>query len=293
MIGNLTLKSLNIMHKFSLPSPAKLNLMLHITGRRADGYHNLQTIFQFLDYSDTLDFEIRQDGKIELQHQLEDVAHDDNLIIKAAKALQKAAACHLGATITLHKKIPMGAGLGGGSSNAATTLLGLNVLWQLNWTSQQLSQLGIHLGADVPIFIFGRSAWAEGIGEQLFALDLPENAYLVLRPDCKISTREIFCHPALTRDSTPIKVAASEAQEGRNDCESVVTAQYPAVDNALSWLRQYGKGKLTGTGSCVFLECKSLEQAKKLLIDCPFNGFVATGQNTSPTHQALMLISKK
>ena len=277
----------------SLPSPAKLNLFLHITGRRDDGYHNLQTIFQFLDYSDTLDFSLRTDGKITLSPALTDVAFDDNLIIKAAKTLQQASQCSLGVDIRLTKRIPMGAGLGGGSSNAATTLLALNVLWQLNWKNQQLAQLGLPLGADVPIFIFGHSAWAEGIGEHLTPLSLTENAYLILTPACKISTREIFSHPSLTRDSTPIKVAASEAQDGRNDCESVVKALYPAVDNALSWLRQYGKGKLTGTGSCVFLACSSLEQAQILLNESSFNGFVAKGQNTSPTHQELLLLSKK
>ena len=277
----------------SLPSPAKLNLFLHITGRRADGYHNLQTIFQFLDYSDTLNFSLRDDGKITLNPALTDVAFDDNLIVKAAKTLQQASQCPLGVDIQLNKQIPMGAGLGGGSSNAATTLLALNVLWQLNWTNQQLAQLGLPLGADVPIFIFGHSAWAEGIGEHLTPLPLAENAYLILTPACKISTREIFSHPSLTRDSTPIKVAASEAQDGRNDCESVVKALYPAVDDALSWLRQYGKGKLTGTGSCVFLACGSLEQAQKLLNESPFDGFVAKGNNMSPTHQELLLLSKK
>lgn len=277
----------------SLPSPAKINLFLHITGRRSDGYHNLQTIFQFLDYSDTLEFNLRDDGKLILNTALADVSYDDNLIIKAAKTLQQASGCKLGANITLHKKIPMGAGLGGGSSNAATTLLGLNTLWQLNWQNQQLAELGLALGADVPIFIFGHSAWAEGIGEQLFPLQPLESAYLILIPACKISTREIFLHPSLTRDSTTIKVAASEAQDGRNDCESVVKTLYPAVDNALSWLRQYGKGKLTGTGSCVFLACDSLEQAQHLLNVSPFNGFVAIGKNKSPTHQALESLSKK
>jgi len=281
-----------MINRLSLPSPAKINLLLHITGRRADGYHHLQTIFQFLDYSDHLDFSVRTDGQIHLSPVLADVAHDDNLIVKAAKLLQQASHCPLGADIVLDKILPMGAGLGGGSSNAATTLLALNVLWQLDWSSEQLAALGVRLGADVPIFIFGHAAWAEGIGEQLTPLQLPENVYLIIKPDCKISTREIFSHPSLTRDSTPIKVAASEAQDGRNDCESVVKALYPAVDDALSWLRQYGKGKLTGTGSCVFLACDSLKQAQSLLNECPFDGFVAKANNVSPTHQALKHLSK-
>lgn len=271
----------------SLPAPAKLNLFLHITGQRDDGYHNLQTIFQFLDYSDTLDFSLRSDSLITLNPPLAGVPNEQNLIIKAAIALQKASGCPLGVDIQLHKRLPIGGGIGGGSSNAATTLLALNELWSLNWSKKQLSALGLALGADVPIFIYGHSAWAEGIGEQLIAIDLPENAYLVLKPDCEISTREIFSHPTLTRDTPAIKVAASEAQGGRNDCESVVKALYPAVDNALTWLRQYGQGKLTGTGSCVFLACDSLEHAKTLLSVCPFHGFVAQAQNMSPAHQAL------
>jgi len=276
----------------SLPSPAKLNLFLHITGRRADGYHNLQTIFQFLDYSDTLHFSLRPDPIITLTPPLVGVPHEQNLIVRAALALQQASSCSLGADITLDKILPMGGGIGGGSSNAATTLLALNVLWQLNWSLTQLAELGLTLGADVPIFIYGHSAWAEGVGEHLTPLDLPESAYLILKPACEISTREIFSHPALTRDSLAIKVAASEAHGGRNDCESIVTELYPAVRNALSWLRQYGEAKLTGTGSCVFLRCDTQEQAKTLLGVCPFQGFVAQAKNVSPTHQALRLITQ-
>ena len=276
----------------SLPSPAKLNLFLHITGRRADGYHNLQTLFQFLDYSDTLHFSLRQDSTITLTPQLVGVPHEQNLIVRAALTLQQTSSCSLGADITLDKILPMGGGIGGGSSNAATTLLALNVLWQLNWSLTQLAELGLTLGADVPIFIYGHSAWAEGIGEQLTPLNLPESVYLILKPACEISTREIFSHPALTRDSLPIKVAASEAHGGRNDCESIVTELYPAVRNALSWLRQYGEAKLTGTGSCVFLHCDTREYAQTLLSICPFQGFVAQAKNVSPTHQALRLITQ-
>ncbi len=271
----------------SLPAPAKLNLFLHITGRRSDGYHNLQTIFQFLDYSDTLNFSLRTDALITLNPPVMGVPFEQNLVVKAAIALQQASGCKLGADIQLEKRLPIGGGIGGGSSNAATTLLALNELWSLKWSNNQLAALGLQLGADVPIFIYGHSAWAEGIGEQLTPLTLPEKAYLVLKPDCEISTREIFSHPSLTRDTPAIKVAASEAQGGRNDCESVVKALYPAVDNALTWLRQYGEGKLTGTGSCVFLACDSLEHAKTLLSVCPFHGFVAQAQNKSAAHQAL------
>ncbi len=276
----------------SLPSPAKLNLFLHITGQRADGYHNLQTLFQFLDYSDTLHFSLRNDLTLTLTPEISGVPHDQNLIIKAARALQQASGCVLGADIQLEKILPMGGGIGGGSSNAATTLLALNILWQINWPLNKLAELGLTLGADVPIFIYGHSAWAEGVGEVITPLDLTENAYLVLKPDCEVSTREIFSHSSLTRNSSAIKVAASEAQGGRNDCESVVTELYPDVRNALSWLRQYGEAKLTGTGSCVFLSCDTLEQAKTLLSVCPYQGFVAQAKNVSPTHQALRLIKE-
>jgi 4-diphosphocytidyl-2-C-methyl-D-erythritol kinase len=278
--------------RISLPSPAKLNLFLHITGQRADGYHNLQTIFQFLDVGDTLHFTLRQDPTLTLTPEIAGVPHEQNLIIRAARALQQASSCSLGADIELIKILPMGGGIGGGSSNAATTLLALNVLWNLDWPLTQLAELGLTLGADVPIFIYGHSAWAEGVGEVITPLDLAETAYLVLKPACEISTREIFSHPALTRNSSAIKVAASEAQGGRNDCESVVTELYPAVRNALSWLRQYGEAKLTGTGSCVFLPCDTQAQAQALLSVCPFAGFVALAQNVSPTHQALRLIKE-
>ncbi len=280
------------MKSMSLPSPAKLNLFLHITGQRADGYHNLQTIFQLLDYGDTLHFSLRYDCTLTLTPEIAGVRHEHNLIIKAALALQQASSCILGADIQLEKILPMGGGMGGGSSNAATTLLALNFLWGLNWPLAKLAQLGLTLGADVPIFIYGHSAWAEGVGDIITPLDLPENAYLVLKPDCEVSTREIFAHSSLTRNSSAITVAASEAQGGRNDCESVVTELYPAVRNALSWLRQYGEAKLTGTGSCVFLPCDTREQAQALLRVCPFQGFVAQAHNVSPTHQALRLIKE-
>ena len=277
----------------TLPAPAKLNLFLHITGQRADGYHNLQTIFQFLDYSDSLTFSLRTDSAITLNPPLLGVPYEQNLIIKAALRLQQASGCELGVDIVLNKILPMGGGIGGGSSNAASTLLALNELWSLNWSEKQLSTLGLTLGADVPIFIYGHSAWAEGVGEHLIPLTLPEKAYLVLKPECEISTREIFSHPALTRNTPAIKVAASEAQGGRNDCESIVKQLYPAVDSALTWLRQYGDGKLTGTGSCVFLACETVEQANNLLNVCPFAGFVAKAHNVSPAHQALADYRKK
>lgn len=271
----------------TLPSPAKLNLFLHITGQRADGYHNLQTIFQFVDYADTLTFTLRNDNLITLKPVIADIASQDNLIIKAARLLQKHSQTGLGVDIDLTKIIPMGAGLGGGSSNAATTLLALNVLWNLHWSNEQLAQLGLSLGADVPIFVYGRAAWAEGVGETFTPLDLPEPVYVVLKPDCKIGTREIFTHAALTRNTPPIKVSPDAAQQGKNDCEAIVNELYPAVKQALLWLRQYGNAKLTGTGCCIFVDCSSVEQANKILAKSTVDGFVTRGYNLSPTHTAL------
>ena len=271
----------------TLPSPAKLNLFLHITGQRADGYHNLQTIFQFVDYADTLTFTLREDGMITLSPALADIASQDNLIVKAARLLQQQSQSHLGVDIHLNKIIPMGAGLGGGSSNAATTLLALNILWNLHWPNEKLAQLGLSLGADVPIFVYGRAAWAEGVGEALTPLELPEPVYVVLKPDCKIGTREIFTHPALTRNTPPITVSPHAAQHGKNDCEGIVSELYPPVQNALLWLRQYGNAKLTGTGCCIFVDCSTVEQANKILAKSTVDGFVTRGYNLSPAHKAL------
>lgn len=275
------------MTTITLPSPAKLNLFLHITGQRADGYHNLQTIFQFVDYADTLTFTLREDGMITLSPALADIASQDNLIVKAARLLQQQSQSHLGVDIHLNKIIPMGAGLGGGSSNAATTLLALNILWNLHWPNEKLAQLGLSLGADVPIFVYGRAAWAEGVGEALTPLELPETIYVVLKPDCKIGTREIFTHPALTRNTPPITVSPHAAQYGQNDCEAIVSELYPPVQNALLWLRQYGNAKLTGTGCCIFVDCSTVEQANKILAKSTVDGFVTRGYNLSPTHKAL------
>lgn len=274
----------------TLPAPAKLNLMLSITGRRADGYHLLQTVFQFLDHSDQLHFTLRTDSHIQLTTPLAQVAHDDNLIVRAARKLQQASGCHYGVDIALDKVLPMGGGIGGGSSDAATTLLALNQLWQLDWPLAQLAELGLSLGADVPIFVHGHAAWAEGVGEQLTDVEPPEDWFLVLKPACEISTREIFSHPSLTRNSSPIKVAASQTQYGKNDCEDVVKLLYSDVNAALSWLRQHGNGALTGTGCCVFMRCHSKQHAEDLLQQAPCQGFVARGQNLSPAHQVLKKI---
>ncbi|TNF01394.1 MAG: 4-(cytidine 5'-diphospho)-2-C-methyl-D-erythritol kinase, partial [Gammaproteobacteria bacterium] len=205
----------------SLPAPAKINLFLHITGRRADGYHNLQTLFQLLDFGDQLDFEATQSCAIQVTPALEGVAPDDNLIYRAARLLQEQSGCQRGAVIHLHKRLPMGGGLGGGSSDAATALVALNELWQLGWSREDLMSLGRQLGADVPVFIFGHSAWAEGVGEQLTELEIPPAWYLVLAPDTQVSTATIFAHQGLTRNTHPIKIRAFLEQGGRNDCQTV------------------------------------------------------------------------
>lgn len=275
------------LEQFSLPAPAKLNLFLHITGRRADGYHNLQTLFQFLDQADTLHFSQRDDARIQLQTDMPGVASDDNLIVRAALSLQKAANCHLGADIRLDKVLPMGGGLGGGSSDAATTLLGLNVLWQTGLSIAQLADIGLKLGADVPVFIHGHAAWAEGVGERLQAADIPEPWYVVLTPDAHISTAAAFSHPELTRNSDPITLRAFSAGEARNDFEKVVRQLSPAVDAALQWLAQHGAARMTGTGACLFLACSDADHAARILAASPVKGFISRGQNVSPAHRAL------
>lgn len=272
----------------TLPAPAKLNLFLHITGRRADGYHLLQSVFQFLDHGDVLHFLRRDDGVITLRPALPGVPEDQNLIVRAARALQTASGCRLGADITLDKRLPMGGGIGGGSSDAATTLLGLNRLWGLDLSADRLAALGLQLGADVPVFVRGHAAWAEGVGEQLRPLtQLPEPWYLVLVPDSHVATAEVFRHPELTRDSAAITLPAFLAGGGRNDCETVVRQLHPEVGHALDWLRHHGDGRLTGTGACVFLPCADQDTAKRLLQQAPYAGFVARGRNVSPTLEAL------
>jgi 4-diphosphocytidyl-2-C-methyl-D-erythritol kinase len=264
-------------------APAKLNLFLHITGRRPDGYHELQTIFQFLDYCDELDFSVREDGHIHCQTNT-DLANEDNLIVKAATLLQQHTQTRLGANIELRKKIPIGGGLGGGSSNAATTLLALNELWALDLSPENLQQLGIQLGADVPIFIYGQSAWAEGIGEKLQPVTLSEDWFLVIHPNCHVSTSEIFSDKLLTRNKPFITMPDFLAGYGSNVCESVVCRLYPEIKKALDWLNQFSSAKMTGTGACIFTQCKTQEQAQQILEQLPdkWQGFVTQGKNSSP-----------
>lgn len=278
-----------------LPAPAKLNLMLHILGRRADGYHELQTLFQFLDFGDELGFAARADGAIRLHSDIPGVAHDSNLIVRAARALQQQAGCALGADIWLSKRLPLGGGIGGGSSDAATTLLGLNRLWQLHWDEDRLASLGLSLGADVPVFVRGRAAFAEGVGEKLTPVTLSEPWFLVAIPQVLVSTVEVFSDPELTRDTPPIKVRSLLEGGSRNDCQPVVEKRYPEVRNALILLNKFVSAKLTGTGACVFGSFPNRADADKVARQLPATlpSFVAQGRNISMLHRELEVLAKK
>ncbi|MBL4795750.1 MAG: 4-(cytidine 5'-diphospho)-2-C-methyl-D-erythritol kinase [Pseudomonadales bacterium] len=270
-----------------LPAPAKINLFLHILGRREDGYHLLQTVFQILDYSDELKFTYNTTGAITISPDIPGLPTHDNLIWQAAQRLQSSqGVSHKGVHIQINKRIPMGGGLGGGSSNAATTLVGLNKLWETNLSTSQLAKIGLELGADIPIFIEGNSAWAEGIGENLTPIKLPSRWYLVVAPNCHVSTANIFQNKELTRNTSPIRIAAFLEGGGQNDCEPLVRKLYPEVDNALIWLSQFGEAKLTGTGACAFVSFQTENDANLALKALPqeFNGFVAKGVNQSPLH---------
>ena len=271
------------------PSPAKLNLFLYITGRRANGYHDLQTLFQFLDHGDELTITANNSGNITLSPALADVALEDNLIYKAAMALKNAAQSPLGADIQLHKVLPMGGGIGGGSSNAATTLVALNYLWQTGLSDDQLAEIGLALGADVPVFTRGFAAFAEGVGEELSAVEPEEKWYLVVRPAVSIATKDIFTHPQLMRNTPKRDLASLLTTPYENDCEKIVRSLYPEVDKQLSWLLQYAPSRLTGTGSCVFAEISSRKDAQAVFAQLSDNvlAFVAQGRNVSPLRKTL------
>ena len=266
-------------------APAKLNLFLHITGRREDGYHELQTLFQLLDFGDRMAFDVSNDGILSLhlsfsENVENDTPLDNNLVTRAAALLRlEAGNPQLGASITLNKRLPSGAGLGGGSSNAATCLGALNCLWGLNLSTEKLCEIGVKLGADVPVFICGKSAWAEGIGERLSPVELGDSWYLVVSPKCSVSTAEVFCHEHLTRNSQAIKMADFLAGSARNDCESVTRKLHPEVDQAFEILAQYADFRMSGTGSSLFSSFESEAGAKKVLNMLPGNltGFVAKG----------------
>jgi len=271
----------------TVSAPAKLNLFLHITGQREDGYHLLQTVFQFLDYADSISLSLREDGLINRTSELAGVPAEDDLVVKAAKSLQQRCGSQLGVDIFVDKILPMGGGLGGGSSNAASVLVGLNHLWDCGLSQEELMALGVQLGADVPIFIFAQSAWAEGVGERLKAVDLPEKWFLVLKPSINVSTAKVFSNSQLRRDCSTITIRDFLEGQTENVCEKPVREMYPEVDQALKDLARYcdnGESKLTGTGACVFAAFDNKEQAEKALNELSekWDGFVAKGMNQTP-----------
>ncbi len=285
-------------------APAKINLFLHITGRRADGYHTLQSVFELLDFYDIIRIKPNQSGQISRVNNIINVPENQDLTVRAAIALQKATGCQQGAQIHIEKHIPMGGGLGGGSSDAATVLLALNHLWNLHLTRAQLMQIGLTLGADVPVFIFGQTAWAEGIGELLSPVDLPQQStnnqhdayYVVLTPNIQVPTMQIFAHPRLTRDTKPLKIAdfSSTAfnhlnnKRFKNDLEESVCELFPAVASTLKWLNQFGEARMSGSGASVFVKVNSKQIADELFAKKPANtnGFIAKGLSKHP-HYAL------
>ena len=271
------------------PAPAKLNLMLHITGRREDGYHLLQTVFQFVDYSDELSFEVTQSGAI---HQLTPIAGvdaEDDLIIRAARLLQQRSGCSQGAAISIEKRLPMGGGLGGGSSDAATTLVALNQLWGVGLPVDELAALGGELGADVPVFVHGNTAWAEGIGDILQSIELPQPWYLVVKPSLEIATAQLFSDQELKRDCSAITIADFIAGDRLNVFTAVVKKRYPAVADMMNLLEKFGDVRLTGTGACLFLSFERQQQATEAARQIPqqWDYFIAQGLNRSPLYRRL------
>ena len=267
-----------------VPAPAKLNLFLHVTGRRPDGYHTLQTLFTFIDFGDLLDFLPAPEGVIKRIDPVENVPEQEDLCLKAARLLQLKSGTRAGVRIRLDKRIPVGGGLGGGSSDAATTLIALNRLWGVGWERSRLAALGLELGADVPVFIEGQSAFAEGVGECLTPCTIQERWYLVACPRIAVPTREIFAAPELTRNSIPVKMCDFSAGFGRNDLQPVVMQRYPQVAKLLEWLGSWGDPRMTGSGSCCFVAFPGAAEAREALRRMPpeYTGFVARGMNQHP-----------
>ncbi len=275
------------------PAPAKLNLMLRIVGRRPDGYHRLQTVFQFLDRCDWLWLTPRDDGIIQRTGDVPGVAENDDLTVRAARLLRQTAGARQGAEIRIAKHLPLGGGLGGGSSDAATTLVALNHYWRTGLTLVELAELGLRLGADVPVFVHGRAAWAEEVGERLTPVELDEPWFVVMTPACQVATGAVFDDPDLTRNSPLITITDFLKGAGGNDCATVVYRRHPEVAAAADWLMRYGQARLTGTGACVFAAFPSAARAEEVLARRPteWNGFVARGCNRSPLHERLSQVS--
>ncbi|MEE8150483.1 MAG: 4-(cytidine 5'-diphospho)-2-C-methyl-D-erythritol kinase [Nitrosomonadaceae bacterium] len=275
------------MVKLIYSAPAKLNLFLHVIGRRKDGYHLLQTVFRLLDFFDQLSFIVREDGEIKLHTPTSGVPVEKDLCTRSAKLLQQESGISLGVEIFLEKRIPMGGGVGGGSSDAATTLLALNRLWGLDWGRERLMKLGLSLGADVPVFIFGENAFAEGIGEKLVPIALLPAWYLILAPPVRVPTTEIFASKQLTRNTIPVKIPPFSVGHGHNDLESVVCLEFPEVARHLEWLKQLDSATMvamTGSGSCVFAEFVTESVARMALAQVPIDmsGFVVQGLDRHP-----------
>jgi len=271
------------------PAPAKLNLMLRITGQRDDGYHLLQTVFQLTDLCDWLTFHEVTDGSVSLQNPIPGVPEETDLTVRAAQLLRKETGCQQGVRIDVEKNLPMGGGLGGGSSDAATTLVVLNKLWDLNLSEQKLMALGLQLGADVPVFVYGHAAWAEGVGEKLERINTLEQWVVVIKPDCHVDTREIFSVKDLTRDSKSITIPDFVAGQHQNDCLEVVRKLYQPVENALVDLGQYAEARLTGTGACVFaqFDSKELAEAAYNKLKESWQVYLVQGLNKSPLKNKL------
>ena len=276
-----------------LPAPAKLNLMLHITGRRDDGYHLLETVFQFIDLVDHIEFSANETGSIERLPGNSPVAAAEDILLTTASLLQSRFQVVKGVSIGIDKRIPVGGGLGGGSSDAATCLLALNRLWELDLSLDQLAGIGLELGADVPVFVYGRAAWASGIGEVLQAIELEELIYLVIDPKLAVSTAQIFAAQELTRNCDPLTIRAFLRGSGSNVCEPVVRNLYPQVGEVIDWLSQYAVAKMSGTGACVFAAIDSLAQAEvvKSRVPLEWNAYITRAMNCSPVHQQLGLLN--
>jgi 4-diphosphocytidyl-2-C-methyl-D-erythritol kinase len=273
-------------HTYSYPAPAKLNLFLHVVGRRADGYHLLQSVFRLINVADTVHLELRDDGRVERDRDLPGVAEDDDLTIRAARLLQVHAPAGAGVSIRLDKRLPLGGGLGGGSSDAATVLLALNRLWQVNLSREALQKLALQLGADVPVFVFGQTAFAEGVGEVLRPVSATPAWYVVLMPPVQVPTAAIFAASELTRDTPPLKIAPFSAGMGHNDLQSVVVSRFPEVSRHLEWLARFGEARMTGSGACVFASFETEEAAHSVLRQLPdtMQGLVAQGLDKHPLY---------
>lgn len=279
-------------HALRLTAPAKLNLWLHVNGRRDDGYHLLQTVFQLLDWGDRIDLRRRDDGRIVRQGGLSELSDEDDLAIRAARLLREASGSAAGADIRIVKRIPAGAGLGGGSSDAATVLLGLNRLWRLDWPLQRLAGLGLRLGADVPVFVAGRSAFAEGVGEALTPVDLPQRWYVVVWPGVPVATSAVFQAPELTRNTPALTISAlSGTPSTRNDLQPVAIRLCPVIDEVLAWLSQWGEARMSGSGSGVFLPVPDEDTAHRVVAASAWPAWAAQGVNVSPTLRELEAVA--